>query len=149
MRILGIDPGAHTGLAFFDGGQLTELATIEPHKLERSLIEAHPAAVIYEDSRLSSHAWTTAASAKAVAIKMARNIGEIDAYCRIIVLLCGELGIAALGISPKGKGAKLNAADFESISKWQQQSNQHERDAAMVAWPYRRGLTLSHRGKNA
>ena len=149
MRILGIDPGAHTGLAFFDGGQLTDLATIEPHKLERSLAEWHPAAVIFEDSRLSSHAWTTAAGAKAVAIKMARNIGEIDAYCRIIVLLCGELGIAALGISPKDKGAKLNAASFAAISKWDRQSNQHERDAAMVAWAYRRGLMVNQRGKNA
>ena len=49
----------------------------------------------------------------------------------------GELGIQAHGISPKSKGAKTKEADFIAATGWQGRSNEHTRDAAMVAWPYR------------
>ncbi len=68
---------------------------------------------------------------------MARNVGEIDAWCKLIVAICEELGIPAHGISPKGKGAKLNAETFAKATGWKGKSNQHERDAAMVAFAYR------------
>ena len=37
---------------------------------------------------------------------------------------------------------QLPAATFAHITSWSARSNQHERDAAMVAWPYRT-LTLA------
>jgi len=40
---------------------------------------------------------------------MARNVGQVDAWCFLITAICGELGIAAHGVSPAGKGAKVNA----------------------------------------
>lgn len=40
--ILGIDPGAHTGVARIEGGQLVSLQTIAPHEIERTLREAAP-----------------------------------------------------------------------------------------------------------
>ena len=55
----------------------------------------------------------------------------------MIVAVCGQHGVPAHGISPKEKGAKLDAATFALMTGWQGKSNQHERDAAMVAWPYR------------
>lgn len=135
--ILGIDPGAATGVATIKSGQLVSLQTIEPHEIESHLVAWKPARVVYEDSRLQSHVWT-GASTRAAAVKMARNIGEIDAWCKLIVAVCAKLGIDCHGISPAGKGAKLNAAQFATMTQWAGTSNQHERDAAAVAWPYRR-----------
>jgi len=134
--ILGIDPGSHTGVAIYVDGKLTELKTIEPHEIERLLKGCAPARVVFEDSRLQSHTWTTATK-PAVAGKMGRNVGEIDAWCRNMTAFCAELGIPAHGISPAGKGKKLNAQQFASVTGWLQRSNEHERDAAMVAWKYR------------
>lgn len=134
--ILGIDPGAHTGVARIEGGQLVSLQTIAPHEIERTLREAAPDRVIFEDSRLQSHIWTKADGIAKVA-KVARNVGEIDAWCRLITAVCGELGIPAHGISPAGKGKKMAADQFQRITGWSKPSNQHERDAAMVAYPYR------------
>ena len=134
--ILGIDPGANTGVAHIVGGELIKLQTIAPHEIERTLREAAPDRVVFEDSRLQSHVWTTSTS-KAAASKMARNLGEIDAWCSLITAVCGELGIPAHGISPLGKGHKMSADQFERITGWTGRSNQHERDGAMVAWPYR------------
>ena len=134
--ILGIDPGANTGIARIVGGQLVSLQTIAPHEIERTLRDVMPSRVVFEDSRLQSHTWTKGRSTAASA-KMARNVGQVDAWCSLITAVCAELGIPAHGISPAGKGAKLDAEAFERLTGWAKRSNQHERDAAMVAFPYR------------
>lgn len=133
--IIGLDPGNHTGVATFRNGNLIQLATVSPHQIEEAIAGA--SRVIFEDSRLTSFMFTSV-KARAAALKIARNVGEIDAWCRLIVSQCAELGIPAHGISPQNKGAKLSATAFNKFTAWTGKSNQHERDAATVAWPYRR-----------
>ncbi len=135
--ILGIDPGANTGIAVFKSGALWKLETIEPHQIADYLTKAMPSRVVFEDSRLTSFMFNQVKS-RTAALKMARNVGEIDAWARLIVAVCGELCIACHGISPKGKGSKVDAAEFARFTGWLASSNQHARDAAMVAFPYRR-----------
>ena len=134
---MGLDPGTHTGLALFQGGFLVRLETIHPASIRSALVQWQPQRVVFEDSRLQSHAWTGHAN-RAAALKVARNIGEVDAWCKLIVEHCAELGIAAHGISPKQKGAKHDADSFRELTGWAGRTNQHERDAALVAFPYRR-----------
>ena len=136
MKVIGLDPGANTGVATFEGGSLVSLETIAPHEIERTIRAVQPARVVFEDSRLESYVWSQIKS-RAAALKMARNVGEVDAWCKLIVAVCAQLDIPAHGISPKGKGAKVGAAEFERITGWKGRSNEHERDGAMVAWPYR------------
>ena len=136
MTIMGIDPGVQTGIAIYRAGQLSELHTIAPHEIAGCITGNKPGRVIFEDSRLTSFMFNQVKSRPA-ALKMARNVGEIDAWCRLITSVCGELGIACHGISPKGKGGKLHAGQFASVTGWTAASNEHTRDAAMVAWPYR------------
>ena len=134
--IIGLDPGASTGVAVYIGGKLEKLATVEPWRIPE-VIQAHGASrVVFEDSRLTSFMFTTVKSRPA-ALKMARNVGEVDAWCKLIVAVCEQFAIPAHGISPKGKGAKVGAAEFERITGWTARSNEHERDGAMVAWPFR------------
>lgn len=139
MTIMGIDPGVQTGIAIYRAGQLSELHTIAPHEISGCITGNKPGRVIFEDSRLTSFMFNQVKS-RAAALKMARNVGEIDAWCRLITAVCGELGIACHGISPKGKGAKVDAAEFARMTGWLASSNQHVRDAAMVAYPYRRAV---------
>jgi hypothetical protein len=135
--ILGIDPGANTGIAVYIDGKLSELSTIDPWEIVDVLGHASDTTrVIFEDSRLTSYMFTTVKSRPA-ALKMARNVGEIDAWCKLIVAVCDQLKITAHGISPKAKGAKMDAKAFDRLTGWSNGSNQHERDAAMVAYPYR------------
>jgi hypothetical protein len=134
--LIGIDPGASTGIAILGGGKLVQLQTIEPFEIAELLTTIKPSRVIFEDSRLTSFMFNQAKSRPA-ALKMARNVGEIDAWCKLIVSICAQLGIQAHGISPKAKGAKLDAKEFARVTGWLAKSNQHERDGAMVAWAYR------------
>ena len=147
MKVIGLDPGANTGVATFEGGSLVSLETIAPHEIERTIRAVQPARVVFEDSRLQSHTWTRGKNAAANA-KMARNVGQVDAWCRLIGDLCAELGIPAHGVSPAAKGGKLSAASFDRVTGWAARSNQHERDAAMVAWPYRTAAN-GKRGRHA
>lgn len=133
--IIGLDPGVNTGIAVFRNGKLEDLMTCKPHQIGFNISCVDR--VVFEDSRLTSFMFTSV-KARAAALKIARNVGEIDAWCRFIVMLCEELGIPAHGISPKGKGTKLSATEFNKFTGWTGKSNQHERDAAMVAYPYRR-----------
>lgn len=136
--VIGLDPGSSTGVAYFTSGQLRKLETITPMQISEVLRMAGPnlKRVIFEDSRLTSYMFTTVKS-RAAALKMARNVGEIDAWSKLIVATCADLDIPAHGISPKQKGAKLNAEQFAKLTGWDGKSNQHERDGAMVAWAYR------------
>lgn len=134
--IVGIDPGANTGMALIVDGQIKDLRTITPWTIEYWLMREKPHRVVFEDSRLQSNTWSKAPT-KAASAKIARNVGEIDAWCKLIVAICDRLNIPAHGISPKGKGKKLNAEQFEAVTGWKGASNEHTRDAAMCAWPYR------------
>lgn len=133
--ILGLDPGCATGCAIYRAGTLAHLETIAPEDIADYIAQAAPDRVIFEDSRLQSKVWTPVKGA--AALKVARNIGEIDAWCRLITAVCERLGIPAHGISPKDKGAKLTSDQFAAVTGWGKRCNQHERDAAMLAHPYR------------
>ena len=135
-RIIGIDPGVNTGLAFINDGKLVGMGTVHPLDILSDLKDFAPDRVVFEDSRLTSFLFTSNAN-PAVAKNMARKVGQVDMVCGLIVTACDRLGIPAHGISPKGKGAKLNAAQFKAATGWAGKSNQHERDACMVAYPYR------------
>jgi hypothetical protein len=137
MIILGIDPGQKTGLAIYRDGKLVSLETIAPVDIIDFIKNSCANRIIFEDSRLQSVVWSRGTNA-AAASKIARNVGQIDAWCSLIVAACEKEQIMCLGVSPKGKGEKMNADRFEAFTGWTGSSNQHERDAAMVAWPYRR-----------
>jgi hypothetical protein len=136
MTVLGIDPGKHTGVAIFRNGALTELRATDPNGVAALLDEIQPDRVVFEDSRLTRATWSRGVSPAAMR-KIARNVGQIDAWCSQLVDLCAVRGIVAHGISPKNKGAKLSAVQFMKLTGYAGRTNQHQRDAAMVAWPYR------------
>ena len=138
MRVIGIDPGVNTGMAVYEDGELHLLQTIEPHQIAwyLSQYQVEPLFVVFEDSRLQSHIWVPSQS-KGIAANIARKVGMVDAWCYLIERVCDEYDIAYMRISPKAKGGKVDAELFKKITRWDKRSNQHERDAAMVAWHFR------------
>jgi len=141
---MGIDPGEHTGIALYEAGQLKALSEVQPEDIQQTLADhAHMVAlVVFEDSRLESAVWTSTGSLQ-VRLNMARKVGQIDGFCKIIERTCAKLGIPCHGISPKEKsgtkiGAKVDSLEFKRITGWKGPSNEHKRDAAMVAWLWRR-----------
>ena len=135
--LIGIDPGKNTGVAIYRDGELRQLLTLTPDMIESLLVRVRPDLVVFEDSRKQSAVFSRGTNARAT-LKIARNVGEVDMLCRQIEDMCRRHGLESVGVSPLRKGAKVDAARFAQITDWTARCNQHERDAAMVAHPYRR-----------
>ena len=75
-------------MSHYIGGNLTHLYTIAPVDIAERIDATRPSRVVFERPRLQSFMWTTSTS-KPAAAKMARNVGEIDAWCKLIVAVCG------------------------------------------------------------
>ena len=136
--IIGIDPGVNCGVAIFSGGELKKLYTFSGINLIEWLpYQTAAKTIVIEDSRLQSFLFSGAQQNKAQSLKIARNVGMVDMVCHMIESLCEKSNVDLIGISPKSKGKKLQSTAFNLYTGWTEKSNQHERDAAMVAWPYR------------
>ena len=145
--VIGIDPGQQCGLAVFSHGMLTNVLTLAPHELMKWLREfvneVHGMGemadglpfVVFEDSRLQSHVWN--ATGKRGSLRIARNLGMVDGICAQLQGWCEGEDVDYIAVSPKGKGRKMDTAAFKFLTGWAKRTNQHERDAALVAWPYR------------
>jgi hypothetical protein len=136
--LLSIDPGTHTGVAIFEDGKLINLHTDNPYSVLQRIALGGWYKVIFEDSTLIGKIFTAPQIKGAAKEKIIRNIGEIDNCCKNIILACQAAKLPYQQISPKGKGAKLDAAQFKAVTGWDKPSNQHGRDAAMCAWGLRR-----------
>ena len=137
--LLGIDPGVQTGVAFYREGKLTALQTIAPEDFADLLQSECPQQVVLEDSRLQSTVFPKPKLSRQAMLKVARNVGMIDGLCRAFAIACERAGIPCTGISPRQKGGKMKAPAFASLTGFVGRCNQHERDAAMVARPFRHG----------
>lgn len=147
LAVLGYDLGATTGVSVYLDGRLAALESIKPVDLLASVdamcAKARQVAVVFEDSRKQSVLFSgNKASVKSAAArcKVARDVGRIDAWCDLLEAHCKRLGVPILGVSPQEKGAKVAASAFEHITGWAGRTNEHERDAAMVARPFRKGF---------
>jgi hypothetical protein len=134
MRIVGINLGAKCGIAYRHSDKDWNFETIGPFEL----ISNYWVDGIYviEDATLQSHVFHSCKN-KDAALKIARNTGEVDAYCKLIAQKLERSGHQVIRVSSKNKGQKLNAAQFEAATGYKGQTNQHERDAGMLAWKYR------------
>ena len=140
--VIGIDPGVNMGIAVYIDGKLSKIDTMTvlgvicwlPGQLSDNTL------IVIEDSRMQSYMFTGSKDNRASALKQARNLGSVDGICTLIAAICATRKTELICISPKGKGKKLNKEEFEQKTGWKKPSNQHCRDAAVVAWRYRNGI---------
>lgn len=137
--VIGADPGKVTGVSIFRGGRLDRFLTTDHADALLTIRVQRPELVVLEDSRKDPLYARSGVTARGMA-RIARSVGEIDQRCREIEDLCRREGIEIICVSPRGKGRKLNAAEFAALTGWTGRTNQHVRDAAMVSWPYRHGI---------
>jgi predicted RNase H-like nuclease (RuvC/YqgF family) len=133
LKIIGIDPGANTGIALFDGENLIELLEGDFWTAIEYIADIKPDCVVIEDSRKESFVWNSAAVKNVgAALKIARNVGEIDGAVKNIERFLEKVDVPVVLISPTKKGSKVNAERFKQITQWEGPTNEHKRDAAMV-----------------
>jgi hypothetical protein len=144
MIVVGIDPGVHTGFAVVRDGKLIEMASPALNALEAMRqvedlangARPNPILVVFEDARLIGGMHGAARGSKEANAR-AQGAGSIKRDCQLWADHLGALGVAYMAVSPKEKGAKLDADRFRQVTGWTLPTNEHSRDAAVLAWRFR------------
>lgn len=131
MIVIGIDPGATTGVAIWDTDtqRLREVASMPIHTA-LWLVDGESRAgvlkmVIFEDARL--RIWFGKAGREKL-----QGAGSIKRDCQIWAdFLLGE-GIPHKAVKPAAGATKWTAERFAKVTGWTKRTNEHARDAALL-----------------
>lgn len=134
MIFIGIDTGVHTGLAVWDSTQKMFLS-IECCKIHdamrvvESAVRKDPTNVTvrFEDARQRN--WFGAAGREQL-----QGAGSIKRDCTIWEDFLTDLHAQFEMVPPKKNLTKMSSESFKNITKWQQRTNEHARDAAMLVY---------------
>lgn len=131
MIQIGIDPGVHTGLAVAEDGKLIRLETLDfwvSYHIVCGLIDEHGSLRVVIEVPKTKANWHGSAAA--------HNVGRV---CREAELLADGLELAGAQIERVHPPGKMDAATFTRITGWTGRTNEHQRDAGMLAITTTRG----------
>lgn len=129
--MIGIDPGVRTGVAQWDvqAQKLVAVASMGIVEAMFMVSTGHELgwlhSVVFEDARLRT--WFGAKGREAL-----QGAGSIKRDCAVWIEWFHHVGCAYRAVSPKDKGAKLDAKQFRRLTHWEGRTNEHSRDAAML-----------------
>lgn len=135
--IIGIDPGVQCGFAVWNRSirQFDVIETLSFWEvMER--VQAYNAPETKLIVEVAHHAPTfrhlKAEGGNAHTLsKIARNVGQVTREAQLLVEGLKRLGYAVAEVKPAGK---KDQAEFKRITGWAKRTNQHERDAALMAF---------------
>lgn len=130
--LIGIDAGVNTGFARTKNSKLIEVCSMTACQaeaeilLERGrLMGMHGMLIVYiEDAR--QRKWVTGGREKL------QGVGSVKRDCQRWQEFCEYHGITYFMVAPKNNRTKTTASEFKRITGWQQRTNEHGRDAAML-----------------
>lgn len=134
MRLLAVDPGVTTGLALYCT-ERRKLLRVWSSGCVDALFEAadmHAQGelqrLVIEDARLRTGYFGERSRHKL------QGAGSVKRDCGIWTELAARLGVPLQSISPRDKGRKLDSAEFKRLTGWDERTNEHARDAAMLVF---------------
>lgn len=139
MIVTGIDPGESTGFAEYDDGKLVRLWTFKPLQAIAYLQMKEEGLFVMEDSRKQTTSFHDLKTNKRVVFTTGRRVGTVDRLCDLYQSSLGNNKL--IMVSPLQKGSKMSHDDFVIKTGWDGKSNEHNRDAALVAYPFRWGAS--------
>lgn len=132
MIMVGIDPGCATGYAEWDSlrRHFARVESMMLHEALDAVLKLRAAGVLhsvtFEDARLRTGYFGKNAKAKQ------QGAGSVKRDCTIWADFLGGHGIPFKTVSPRAKGAKVDAKTFIRLTAWVGRTNEHGRDAAML-----------------
>lgn len=130
--IVGIDPGVTTGFAVWDSAE-QRLCDVASHGIVEAMVRLEGIArqdllkmVVFEDARLRTGYFGPRAAHNQ------QGAGSIKRDCQVWAEWLAYLKCPYKAVSPRNKGAKVDAKAFERLTGWVGRTNEHARDAAML-----------------
>lgn len=134
--IIGIDPDldkSGVAIKWLDALSLNNLTFVELKELierEQPVIKKVVVEAGWLNQKSNFHKHPK--QSKEAGERIAKNVGENHAVGKLIVQLIESMGIPVQQLKPTR--SKLSSKDFNRITGWSKQSNQEQRDAAMLVW---------------
>ena len=134
MIYIGIDPGTHTGVAFWNSTSkvLFDLYTLPIHRALEKVKRFYndnkglfDICVVFEDAR--QRRWYGKESNDKL-----QGAGSVKRDCSIWEGFCKDEKISYLALPPIKGGTKVSKSYFKTISGWKGRTSNHARDAAML-----------------
>lgn len=139
MIWIGIDTGVHTGLAIWDGNGRRFLS-IEQLKIHRAmgvveaLAKANPGAVRARVEDARQRKWIPNMGSFRNEIGRAKGAGSVERDCSIWEDFLADINVPCEMVAPRNNVTKLRQEAFANMTGWNQRTNEHERDAAMLVF---------------
>jgi hypothetical protein len=132
LVVIGIDPGAHTGICQWDGEKILFEKTVK-HEQSAALIRERyqPGMVVGIEQSKRSFIYARSKTNYRVMLKVARNIGENQAMARELIAFCEGMGARVVRLQPCG--TKLKPLVFAEASGFEGRCSEHVRDAWVIA----------------
>lgn len=128
---IGIDPGVSTGIAFWDPekSNYALIRTVNILDAMEFVLKAHEAGeiieVVVEDARLVKYRTDP---------RKAQGAGSIKRDCGIWETFLKQYGIPHTFVRPRKAITKIDAKLFKMMTKYDKQTSNHARDAAMLVF---------------
>lgn len=132
--IVGIDPGAHTGLCLIDReGKILNLETLSPEKAKPLLrdLYARGLRIVGVELNEKTHIYARPGVSYRGMLKVAQNVERNRATAREMIAFAEGLGMTVYRVPPRA--TKMTAERFAYWSSWTGRSSSHARDAWGIA----------------
>jgi hypothetical protein len=130
---IGIDPDVDkSGFAVSVDGKLTSVTTKSFWEIADYLFDHSKTSVVYIEAgwlHAKSNWHGRPGQSKAVGEKISKAVGANHQVGKLMAEYCERNGIEYHLVKPMGK---VDAKTFKNTTKWQDRTNQEERDAAMI-----------------
>jgi len=140
MKVIGIDTGTHTALAVWDTERrdFDSLGTFHLWAALAFVSRMNGAEddilVRFEDAR--QRTWVPWYGDGSRDRGRAQGAGHVKAHCNIWEEFLRDKGMRYEAVPPRRNATKLDAETFRRVTGWEHRTNEHERDAAMLAFGY-------------
>ena len=138
MIYIGIDTGAHTGIAVWNS-ERKEFAVVATMKIHEAMNFVYgyvdsdiPFKVRFEDAR--QRKWIPMSKNMTAELGRAQGAGYVKAHCQIWEDFLTDYRIPFEAIAPRRNVTKLSAEQFERITGYKLRTSEHSRDAAMLVY---------------
>lgn len=134
--IVGIDPGAMTGIAAWNVEQLalTLVDSMSIHKAMKFVEAEVPALVLFEDARKRRWFGKMDAEQRKYGAAVREGAGSVKRDCSIWDDFLTDLQRPFVARHPTAGGTKWDAEKFRLLTKWPVRTNEHARDAALLVY---------------
>ena len=134
-RVIGVDPGARTGICVLGPDGVEEVLTMAHDKarywISNAVRDAGELWVAAVEFSPSTHIYRRPGCSQRAMLKIAQNVERNRGYAREIIATLEALGVKVVKLAPRN--TKMDPAWFAEETGWAGRTSSHARDAYVAA----------------